>query len=62
MIAHDWYHGANVHGAVLVANGGCCDGLDEGGVNPNQGAESTVCYLMSAMALAKGSSSTLRAV
>ena len=60
-IAHDWYLGANVHGIVLAASGGCRDGLDEGGVNPNQGAESTLCYLMSAMALAKASS-TLRAV
>ena len=52
-IAHAWYFGNNTHHATLVAHGGCCDGIDDGGVNPNMGAESTLCYLMSASALAK---------
>jgi hypothetical protein len=27
-------------------SGGCCDGLEKDNVNLNQGAESTVCYLI----------------
>jgi hypothetical protein len=59
-IAHSWYLGANVHGIALAVEGGCRDGLDEGGCNPNQGAESTVSYLMSAIALANRSTMALR--
>ncbi len=50
--AFDWFFGGNTARATLVANGGCCDGIDAGGVNPNMGAESTLAYLHSAMAVA----------
>ncbi|BDE05933.1 hypothetical protein WPS_12090 [Vulcanimicrobium alpinum] len=60
--AHAWYLGANAHGATLAHDGGCCDGLDAEAINPNRGAESTVSYLMSAIALAKRSPATLRIV
>ncbi|HEY4441139.1 MAG TPA: hypothetical protein VGN14_11840 [Candidatus Elarobacter sp.] len=60
--AHAWYHGSNSHNLVLAVSGGCRDGLDAGGINPNQGAESTLCYLMSATALAKRTPPQLRAV
>lgn len=59
-VAHGWFLGANVHGIALASEGGCCDGLDEAGVNRNQGAESTLCYLMSAIALANRSTAALR--
>ena len=59
-IAHAWFLGNNVHRVSLVSQGGCGDGLDARGVNRNEGAESTVCYLMSAIALANRSTLTLR--
>jgi hypothetical protein len=59
-IAHGWYLGKNVGHISLVNDGGCCDGLEANGPNRNQGAESTICYLMSAIALANRSSSALR--
>jgi hypothetical protein len=59
-IAHQWYFGRNTHRITLATEGGCRDGIDEGGVNGNMGAESTVCYLMSAIALANRSTKTLR--
>lgn len=45
--AHGWFHGRNSLGQPLVdvRTGGCCDGLQAGGVNRNQGAESTLAYL-----------------
>ena len=46
--AFSWYLGNN-HLSQIVYNpvtGGCFDGLEEGHVNQNQGAESTVCYLI----------------
>jgi hypothetical protein len=61
-IAFGWFFGANSAGATLVSNGGCCDGIDEHGVNPNMGAESTLAYLLGAMAIAKPSANRLQAV
>lgn len=52
-VGHGWFLGRNVGRAVLACEGGCCDGLDEAGVNPNMGAESTLSYLASAIALAR---------
>ncbi len=52
-LAHAWFLGGNTHGAVLARGGGCCDGLDDGGPNPNMGAESTLAYLASARAMAR---------
>ena len=58
-IAHEWYFGRNMRGVTLARDdGGCCDGLDDGGANCNMGAESTLCYLMSAIAMATRSMST----
>jgi len=56
--AHAWFFGNNTKRADVAVSGGCRDGLDETGVNPNMGAESTVCYLMSAIALANHSTTT----
>ncbi|MBD5634365.1 MAG: hypothetical protein IAI49_07785 [Candidatus Eremiobacteraeota bacterium] len=47
-----WYHGRNSEDAVMVAAGGCYDGLEALGVNRNMGAESTLAYVASAFALA----------
>lgn len=45
--ARNWFHGENSLGQSMVdvASGACCDGLQENGVNRNQGAESTLAYL-----------------
>ncbi|MFY8137612.1 MAG: glycosyltransferase [Flavobacteriales bacterium] len=51
--AFDWYNGAN-HLSQIIYNpctGGCYDGLEPGNVNLNQGAESTLCYLLSRFAV-----------
>ena len=58
--AHEWCFGRNTKHVALAREGGCCDGLDDAGVNCNMGAESTVCYLMSAIAIASRSTSSLR--
>ena len=44
----DWFLGRNdVHTTLVeLATGGCRDGLRAGGVNQNQGAESTISWLM----------------
>jgi len=44
-----WYLGNNLlgHSVYDRATGGCRDGLESGGVNQNQGAESTLSYLLS---------------
>lgn len=46
--ARDWFYGHNSLGQALVdvRSGGCCDGLQRSGVNRNQGAESTLAYLL----------------
>jgi hypothetical protein len=45
--AQGWFHGQNSLGQPLadVRCGACCDGLERGGINRNQGAESTLAYL-----------------
>ena len=45
--AHAWFQGANSLRQSLVeaTRGACCDGLQESGLNRNQGAESTLAYL-----------------
>lgn len=54
--AFDWFMGNNIQRQVVcsVATGGCFDGLGEEGVNINQGAESTVSYLLARMAVEAG--------
>jgi len=46
--ALDWYHGRNILGVRMVDQntGGVYDGLEEKGVNLNQGAESLLSYLL----------------
>jgi hypothetical protein len=46
--AYGWFLGANDVGIPVAepALGGCHDGLEPGGVNANQGAESTLVWLM----------------
>jgi glycosyltransferase involved in cell wall biosynthesis len=48
-IAFEWFLGRNDLGLSLYDSktGGCCDGLHMDRVNQNQGAESTLAYLMS---------------
>jgi hypothetical protein len=59
-IAGDWYFGRNTHRFLMVTNGGCRDGIDATGVSPNMGAESTLTYLMSAIALSEAKPLDLR--
>lgn len=52
-IAFDWFLGKN-HLHQIIYNpitGGCCDGLEQDHVNLNQGAESTISYLLSRLAM-----------
>lgn len=59
VIAFDWFLGKN-HLNQIVYNpvtGGCYDGLEETHVNLNQGAESTVSYLMARLVLERISNS-----
>jgi len=44
-----WFLGANRLGVSLYdfVTGGCCDGMGVAEVNRNQGAESTICFLLS---------------
>lgn len=54
-IAFSWFLGKN-HLHQIIYNpcsGGCFDGLEENQVNLNQGAESTVSYLMARMTIQK---------
>ena len=47
--AFDWFLGWNDLGLELYSpeSGGCCDGLHVDRVNGNQGAESTLAFLLS---------------
>ncbi len=53
--AFEWFLGRNRLGLVLYDSntGGCYDGLEPNGVNQNQGAESTISYLLSYLLLAE---------
>lgn len=53
--AFSWFNGNN-HLHQIIYNpvtGGCQDGLEQHNVNLNQGAESTVCYLLARMVMEK---------
>lgn len=53
--AFSWFLGNN-HLHQIVYNpstGGCYDGLEENNINLNQGAESTVCYLMARLCMSE---------
>jgi glycosyltransferase involved in cell wall biosynthesis len=54
-ISFNWFLGANHLNQVIYnpATGGCYDGLEENYVNLNQGAESTVSYLMARLTIEK---------
>jgi glycosyltransferase involved in cell wall biosynthesis len=55
LIAFNWFLGAN-HLNQIVYNpktGGCFDGLEEKQVNLNQGAESTLSYLLARLSIAR---------
>lgn len=51
--AFDWFLGKNHLHQIIYnpATGGCYDGLEQHNVNLNQGAESTVSYLMARLAM-----------
>lgn len=53
--AFNWFLGKNHLHQIMYnpATGGCYDGLEEHNVNLNQGAESTVCYLLARLAMEK---------
>ena len=54
-LAFEWYLGRNtLHKALYCEDtGGCFDGLTPHGVNRNQGAESTIAYLLTHLAMAE---------
>jgi hypothetical protein len=49
----EWFLGRNTQGLPVYdfASGGCHDGLGRAGLNPNEGAESTLAYLQALLAL-----------
>jgi len=53
--AFEWFLGKNRLNQIIYnpCTGGCYDGLEENNVNMNQGAESTVSYLMARMTIEK---------
>ena len=53
LTCYNWFVGKNDQNMKLYdhANGGCRDGLMRNGVNENQGAESTLSYLSSLLAI-----------
>ena len=56
VMSFNWFLGANHLGQVIYnpCTGGCYDGLEENYVNLNQGAESTVSYLMARLSVDTG--------
>lgn len=54
-IAFNWFLGGNRLRQIIYnpCTGGCYDGLEESNVNLNQGAESTVSYLMARLTMEK---------
>ena len=55
VIAFNWFLGDNRLDQIIYnpCTGGCFDGLEENNINPNQGAESTVSYLMARLTMEK---------
>ena len=55
LMAFDWFHGGNDLGIPFFdpETMGCCDDLEHDGVNRNQGAESTIAYLISCPTVSK---------
>jgi hypothetical protein len=54
-VAFRWFCGSNVRSMPVrdLVTGGCHDGLQRKGMNANQGAESTLSYLLGAAAIAE---------
>ncbi len=54
-LSMSWFHGNNYLNQIIYnpCTGGCYDGLEDTYVNLNQGAESTVSYLMARQTIAK---------
>ena len=54
-IAFNWFLGQNRLNQIIYnpCTGGCYDGLEESNINLNQGAESTVSYLMARLTIEK---------
>jgi len=52
-VAFDWFLGRNHLNQIMYDSitGGCHDGLEKENINLNQGAESTICYLMARLIL-----------
>jgi hypothetical protein len=53
VLAFEWFLGRNRSGLAVYdfASGGCHDGLGPGGLNENEGAESTLAFLQALLAL-----------
>ena len=51
----EWFLGRNSLRVTVYneENGGCCDGINPKGLNLNEGAEATVCYLIARLELEK---------
>jgi hypothetical protein len=54
-VAFEWFLGNNQLNQIIYnpCTGGCYDGLEESSVNLNQGAESTLSYLMARLTMEK---------
>ena len=54
-IVFNWFFGKNLKGVVLYdrTTGGCFDGINPEGLNLNQGAESTISYLLARIEIEK---------
>jgi glycosyltransferase involved in cell wall biosynthesis len=59
--AFSWFLGKNHLGQIIYnpCTGGCYDGLEETQVNLNQGAESTVCYLIARLTMEENRNQTM---
>lgn len=59
--AFEWFLGKNRLNQIIYnpCTGGCYDGLEENNVNMNQGAESTVSYLMARLTIEKNNKSDI---
>jgi hypothetical protein len=60
-LAFDWFLGRNDLGQPIydASTGGCFDGLMEHQINENQGAESTLAFLLSLVEM-RGLAATMR--
>jgi hypothetical protein len=52
-IGFEWFVGGNTRGAVMAFANGCYDGLEPLAINCNMGAESSLAYVASALALTR---------